>query len=458
MNESKVITPRERGKATCAAASPRILSDAILLFFVLLTGLELALPVVGEEQEIFVWYTSKSMLLPGGLVLKEVVLILHAFLNMGTMARVLNRPTVPKLVALYGIFFLSGIVSAFVNSRPRDIPEAFRFVAMAYLYLAVFSAWRPQLAATIIKTFYFGFTVSLVLNVHLSITNPRAMLGFLPLLYGQNGPGGFAGLFLAGAFLSREEFKSKLERLLLTSFCVLAIFTLIISYSKLGMLMGAMALLMWFGPAIWRWTSRPIPAVAMLIFVATLIVKAATIIPETVKEQAAVIYEYKFANDGEGFLDSADMERWGYFVGVAEVFYSNPFGVSYSGIGRALEKTSASLRNMLPEEDDVDAANPHNSVLYYVAANGILGILACVGFSFLFFQVVWQHVKRCSDLPRWNILCFSAICVLFANTLPSFFNAFSIELLLVYMLLKRRDWETGYGDGKRVSQSLVPVG
>lgn len=453
MPESKLIAPGERGKATRSTAAPRLLSDAILLLFVFLTGLELALPVVTEEQEIIVWYTSRSMLLPGGLVLKEVVLILHAFLNVGTIARSLKRRAVPRLVALYGTFFLSGIISAFVNLRPHDIPEAFRFAAMAYLCLAVFSAWRTQLAGTIIKTFYFGFTVSLALNIHLSITNPRALLGLLPLLYGQNGPGGFAGFFLAGAFLCREEFKSKTDRLLLTSFCVLAVFTLIISYSKLGMLMGAVALLMWFGPAIWVLAARPMPVAVLLVFVAALFVKGTTILPDTVRQQAEVIYEYKFANDGEGLLDSADMERWGYFVGVAEVFVSNPLGVSYSGIGNGLEKTIAARLNMLPEEEDVEAANPHNSVLYYVAANGVLGILACVGFSLLFFQVAWRYIKQLTGLPRWNIFCFSAICILFANTLPSFFNAFSIELLLLYMLLKRRDWEAGNGESK----TLAPV-
>ena len=445
MNESKLITPRERGKATSAAASPRPLSEAILLLFVFLTGLELALPVVSEEQQITVWYTSTSMLLPGGFVLKELVLLLHALLNARTVSTLLKRTKTPKLVALYGIFLLSGIASAIVNLRPQDIPEALRFAAMAYFYLAVFSAWRTNLAATLIKTFYLGLVVSLALNIYVSISNPRVMLGFLPLLYGQNGPGGFAGFFLAGAYLSREAFQSKHERLLLTAFCILAIVTLIISYSKLGMLMGIMALSMWFIPAILVGITRPLPAAVLLILVATLIVKGIAVIPETIREQAAVIYEYKFANDGEGILDSADMERWGYVKGVTEILFTNPLGVSYTGIGTALEKTAASRQGMLPEEESVEAANPHNSVLYYIAANGVLGMFTCIGFSIFILNIAWNHLERFSALPSWNILCFSAICVLFAGTLPSFFNAFSIELLLVYMLLKRREWKVGVG-------------
>jgi hypothetical protein len=424
---------------------------------VFLTGLELALPVVTKEQKISVWYTSGSMLLPGGLVLKEAVLILHAFLNLGTIARLLNRPAVPKLIVLYGIFWLFGLLSALLNLRPRDIPEAFRFVAMAYFYLAIFSAWRPEFVSVMIRTFYAGLTVSLALNVHLSITNPRAMLGFLPLLYGQNGPGGFAGFFLAAAYLAREAFRSKQERMLLISFCVLAVFTLIISYSKLGLLMGIMALSMWFGPAVWAGITRPMPAIVMLILVVTLVVKGTSIIPESARQQAATIYEFKFENDGQGIFDSADMERWGYFIGVAEVFYLNPLGVSYTGIGRALEKTAASRKDLLAEEEDVEAANPHNSVLYYAAANGVPGILACMGFSLFFLQVVWRHIRRYSDLPRWNLFFFSAICVLFANTLPSFFNAFSIELFLLYMLSKRREWEAGTDENRVVSQAMAPV-
>lgn len=428
---------------------------SLLLLFSFLIGYELCLPVFPEDSGISVPFVFTHMLLVGGLSLKEGVLVFHALLNVRLLTQVFPTKRFPPLLGIYWLFIVGGLVSIAINMAPRDLPELGRFMASAYYIFAVRAYIRRDGVERLIVALLLGLVASIAVNFAYTFLMPRAFLGFLPMLWGQNGPGGFAGAFVALSFILYGYLQRKFARSLLLVAVVLSGFLVLMSYSKLGMIMALIGLLVWVSSLTAGRRNLVVRYVSLAGTVAVLTIGFARFAPENWKEQLEVIYEYKFYNAGEGAFDESDMSRWGYFIGVGEIFMANPLGVSYTGIGAGLLETEIHQSGGLPEEGSVQEANPHNSFLYYIAANGVIGWLATTLFFVYFLKLTYRvlHPRTGNGLYYTGLV--AAVLLLFANTLPSFFNAFFFESILLYMVYAGR--QTGGDPVPSPIEARVPA-
>jgi len=216
------------------------------------------------------------------------------------------------------------------------------------------------------------------------------------------------------------------HRLLSVAVVLGSVFITLISYSKLGMLMSSLGVMAWGVHWLSNRSKQLLVRVAVMLLA---LLAVAAWKPAMLVEQFAVIYEYKFDDS----FDDSDMARLSYYFASAEVASSYPLGVSFTGIGRAFEETTPGRQGRLPEEEDVRNVNPHNSFLAFLAANGFLSLFPAAG-MFAFWVVSIRRALVASVVDSrvvWLLLVSS--CVLFANTLPGFFEVFFLHSIVLML-------------------------
>ena len=325
--------------------------------------------------------------------------------------------------------FMAGVFSTLVNLEIfSDYLEATRLVTLGLFFVCL--VWWTDLLGeiTVLRIFIIGLIVSGVINLYFTFFFSLRLQGGLPQLLGQNGPGGSAGfLVFVGAWFFIIS-KKMTDKLLSLIFLVLFVFILIISFSKLGMLMGACGIVI-FIAAFFVTSSFKVLRNRMLIL--TLVIFS-FIFWLTQSEKGLILIEgtstffyYKLGNDEAGFVEKqgGDQERVYYFWGVGEVFINNPIlGVGYNGFGPAVSKTKAHSSGRMSDEDSFVNANPHNAFLYYISANGIIGWIM-IGMMYLTFLFVFYKIFVPLGISGIIIFFFIMLASLIhTNTLMSFFN------------------------------------
>jgi O-antigen ligase len=412
-------------------------ASLLLVAFTFLVGYELCLPVVADGAPFQLPFIATTMNVLGGFSVKELILLLHALLNINLALRVFGLRRPPALLLIYLLFFFGAMVSIAVNGVIEDVPEAGRFLAAGYYIFAVRAFIEKRGVEPLVLTLLCGLVLSMSLNLYLTFAVPRGMLGVLPLLYGQNGPGGFAGASVGLLFLLRDFARHRATKQVLALAILLALVVVILSYSKLGMSMAIIGAFIWAN-TMWSNRRSVVGRASMLVVLSASALGAYLyVVPSAVREQAGVIYEFKFYNEGGGFFDAGDRTRWAYYLGVGEIIVKHPLGVSYRGIGSALQQTEAERSGYLPEEESLISANPHNSFLYYMAANGFIGWAATLAFFGYFMRASYSELRHTVSQPLYYTALVCGVCVMFANTLPTFFNVFFFESILLYMVYGR---------------------
>lgn len=415
----------------------RIIRDLLLIVFSFLIGYELCLPVVSEGGAITLPFIATRMHIPGafGLSLAEAILLLHGLINHRIFAAVMRARRLPSIVLILVLFFVAAIISVVVSGLPEDIPHALRFLAVAYFILAVRQHASFRGIEHLVVAFSLGLLISMMVNLGLTFSSPAGRIGLLPELYGQNGPGGFSGLFVGVSYLLYRLVRSRAARGLIVISAAVGVGITVLSLSKLGMLMAGAGLTTWAASPAWSSGWRRRKLFTTVVIALSAIAGAMVATSEGVREQAQLIWDLKFENSGEGFFDESDRFRMAYYYGTLEILARHPLGVSYTGIGQGLLETSTFRKGLLKDEDSIRDVNPHNSFLYYIAAYGWLGWVATTLFFLWVLRATWQS---CRLLRTGSLVCFALAAstyVVFSNTLPSFFDGFPILMLSSFFAL-----------------------
>jgi O-antigen ligase len=272
----------------------------------------------------------------------------------------------------------------------------------------------------------FGIVISSVVNLYFTFSNPVRLLGGLPMILGQNGPGGSAGflMFLPAFFLGFTN--KKIDKLFIFFYVLILSILLLLSYSKLGMIMGVFGMSSFM--IIQFRSAKPSIRIKRISYFSILVITIFVLVFTTnagksFSDGVSVFIEHKIGDDGAGAFDSGDEERLNYYFAVGEVFLSNPvFGVGYNGFFEAIIKTNTHASGLMSEEESSVNSNPHNAFLYYISANGFIGwIIVCFLF-FTFLNIFYIFFKPYGLSGILVFLSLSAASLIHTNTLISFFN------------------------------------
>lgn len=405
-----------------------MISNSLLLVFVFLAGFDTLLPVVPPTMEAL---TIEDLLVGGRISVKELVLLVHVVLNVGQLLQMIKRPEPATFVQSCYLFCVLGLASSMLNGQPDDAPQALRFLLAAYFAASLATYVRKNGIGRPLVFLSLGMIASGTINLYHTFTSPRGLLGSLPMLWGQNGPGGYAGFFVGMAFPLALLAEGAWTKRILKLTVMACVFIVLISYSKLGMMMAALGLLAWS----WQWLVAQRRGRVLRFSVALLAsLLAAWFTPAAVTEQLAVIYQYKF----EDAFDESDETRAYYYVAAAEVALTYPLGASFTGTGAAFDQTWAGRTGRLPVSDDVLAVNPHNSFLAFLAADGWLGLVPALLMFLFWVRSIRRALLAAGRLsPAVSSLLIGS-CVIFSNTLPGFFEVFFIHALVLLMYLGQR--------------------
>jgi O-antigen ligase len=119
--------------------------------------------------------------------------------------------------------------------------------------------------------------------------------------------------------------------------------------------------------------------------------------------------------------------RYQYFWGVLDIFMAHPLvGVGYTGFYDAVILTPTYLSGFMADEgvglEAQRLANPHNAFLYYIAGNGVMGLvlgpLIFLQFVLVLRKSLWHHGTHGTIL--W--VCIVTAYFVNAMTLPTLFN------------------------------------
>tara|TARA_R110000796_G_scaffold118864_1_gene232728 strand:- start:89415 stop:90785 length:1371 start_codon:yes stop_codon:yes gene_type:complete len=422
---------------------------------IFLTGYEFLVPVDVSDlnwnvNESLPFWASKMEIIHG-VYLRDVMFIFYILVF---VILFLKRIPVSKYTGVFALLIFSlalvGIVSSVINGQGfTDIFEAFRLILFSLFFVCVVYWCRLLGALAVMRIFLLGVFVANIINLYFTFTSPWMLMGILPMLLGQNGPGGAMGFLIAFAAIFYLKSERKEDRIFAIIFTLVGVFTLIISFSKLGMLMGVLGVFSWVAVLMRNSSFKNLMltgAVAVLFFGALAFWFNTTETGTKVVESAELFYFYKFGAEGTGLVDQGDggdSERIFYYKGVSEIFLNNPiFGVSYSGFSKAIAKTKAKETGKLPDDTNNDGANPHNVFLYYISANGFFGWIFTTALYLGFLVIIGYLLQPYgfTGLIIWG--CVFGASVIHTNTLTSFFNTSIMYLpsaVALLIILERKE-------------------
>jgi len=405
-----------------------------ILAIIFLSGFDYMVPVysfISSNSNVVDFpFWAKKMEIVHGIFLRDFIFSIYLLIQFfkKSISTILKDKVALKYFFFITLLCFVGVVSTIVNQQTLfDIFESLRIGFLAIFFLACFY-WSNKFGANVVlRTFLFGALVSMSINLYFSFQISWSKIGILPLLLGQNGPGGATGFMIglsAYLFLIRKVY---LDIIIASLFSIIGCFTVLISYSKLGMIMSAFGLIAWLTVILnYFWMKKTFKV--FLISLSVLIMLSSwmihTDIGKDFYESAEKFYYYKLGDDKLIDYNDGDEERIYYFKSVLEILVSNPFfGVSYYGFQNAINKTMAhKSTGLLADELNPNSANPHNAFLYYISANGIPGLIIVNILFFGFIRILYESLKiyKKTGIIVW--FCLFAAIMIHGNTLPTLFN------------------------------------
>ena len=419
----------DRGHRDLATVLPLTGNGQILVFLIIaLCGYSMPLPNTEGGPSVPFWAQPIEVL--HGVYIHEalmIVYLLHSGLN-GS----LYRMDVPRGALRYGLFIallgVLGVISAFFNQYSAaypilDVFKALRLVLLSIFFLAMVHWARILGANVVLRTFLIGATMGGLVNLYFTFRFQTNMIGILPMLLGQNGPGGALGVCIGlGALLML------IRRTRADEFAALSVLTIgciceLISFSKLGQLMALAGLIGWAGLflSIRRQTQRHL--IGFLCIGASLAALFYMNRPDIENQfiESATFFISKLT--GEKVVDpEMDTHRLAYYYAVFDIMAGRPWvGVSYSGFADAINTLTINIPG-LEHEMNPSFANPHNAFLYYMAANGLPSLPLIAALFGMFVAILWKYLSPfgISGVILWA--CLSAVYLLHGNSLPTLFN------------------------------------
>jgi hypothetical protein len=353
-------------------------------------GFSFCLPVAPDEFITFPWWATRIDI--GKVVLHEVMFIVWlVFFGAKRLPGILNQgDTVAwrasNLLALLAIW--CGIVSLMFSPLPgEDLGRSLRLVLYALMLLAVID-WTQRARHFVLLALICGFAAGTLINLEISSTLSETVVGGARRLAGQNTPGVGMGIAMHTTawlfFLSDRP----IVKLIAFATALLCGYGCGISFSRVGWLTGGAGLLAWIWLGVYgqhtdanvlRNAKRIAQGFAFLVVMSLFSTLFAPV-------QNALWDIIEVFRQKDWVESQSNDYRFAYFSGVAEIIFSYPLGVGYSGFYDAMINTEVYESGRASLEDGFDA-NPHSGFLYYASAGGSIGLILCM--------VIFYYLVRC---------------------------------------------------------------
>jgi O-antigen ligase len=421
--DDQSIRRAARSEGGSGVLKPGVSGAAVPALVLLMYGSALAMPAYSWAQPIEVVH---------GVYLHELILtvFLASEILLGQAYRLVSNAKSLRLTVLWTVLGLLGVVSAGANgARFLDVFQALRLILIGGLAAAV-AQWSAERTPTFaIRWYVLGLALGGLLNLYFTFTQPELTIDILPVLRSRNGAGGVLGAAVVlSAWLAIER-RTRWDAPVALFCAVISVTACAISFSKTAILIGLCGIIAWsfvLGHAIGQRRGR----LRSLLLVVSVVggvsvtldfVSRAGFTEEIVRSVGGKFLDFDLRQKYSGG------DRYLYFVAVGEVVVANPFvGVSYSGFYDAIVGTHAYETGEMADEDpDPErraVANPHNSYLYYIAANGVPGLLGVIAISVACFGAFWSANREAGKygVGVWaSLVCAYGI---YGMTLPTLFN------------------------------------
>ena len=382
--------------------APNILSksDAFFAFITLaLYGWRFCLPV-GES----VPYWLLPIQVVYGVFMEEVIFIAYLVLRLFSRERIKYHQ--PDRIIYITCKYLAGLavwcaIVGLFGPRPfMDAAEAGRIILLVILLIVV-TQWSVKNPVFVLRAFLVGLVASTFLNLIFTFRENTRMIGVLPALMGQNGPGTSMGI---GACLSAWLVlisKRRIDFILAVVGGLAFCFGAGISYSKIGMgaaLAGicCMAAVIVFKPR--RTGGRYLRGLAILVCSSISIYVGTAHGSAVIESLNRFIYlksNTLTLTTNQSEQSASNQARSSYYLGVGELMLAHPLGVGFSGFYDAFTLTDSHLHSGYAASEDPDRgaeglSNPHSTLLYYSSAGGFIGGGICL----LVFYLLWLAMFR----------------------------------------------------------------
>ncbi|NTW83801.1 MAG: hypothetical protein HGB36_10620 [Chlorobiaceae bacterium] len=356
-----------------------------------------------------------------------MIYLLHSFLN-GS----LYRMAVPRGALRYGLLIallgVLGVISVFFNQYSAaypifDVFKALRLVLLSMFFLSMVHLARILGANVVLRIFLIGATIGGLINLYFTFRLQTKMIGILPMLFGQNGPGGALGVCIGLGALLMLIRRTRADEFVALSVLIIGCICELISFSKLGQLMALAGLIGWAGLFLSMRRQTQKHLIGFLFAGASLAalfyMQQPDLVTQIIESSTFLISKLT----GEKVVDpEMDTHRLAYYYAVFDIMAGRPWvGVSYSGFADAINTLTVTIPD-LEHEMNPSFANPHNAFLYYMAANGLPALPVIAALFGIFVFILWKFLTPfgISGVIIWA--CISVSYLLHGNSLPTLFN------------------------------------
>lgn len=392
-------------------------------------AISFCLPVPPDDFTSYPWWATRIS--AGNIILHEAVFIVWLI--------VYGLRFAPKLI--YGIGFTArqagslmvalafwcGVVSLILSPLPgEDFGRSLRLVLFAAMFCSVIR-WARVDGDSCLFLFCLGLLIGTLINLKFSFENPH-IVDETMRLSGQNTPG--VAMALGIHISAWLFFRSKSTKIRLFSVVVAIIcgYGCGISFSRIGWIIGILGLAAWstvsYSINKSRKGSGRKSGGGVKLFLKTIIlmlgIVAVWYLP-SVQEYFDWIRELVLQKDW--IKSQSNDYRLAYFIGVAEIVVSNPFGVGYSGFYNAMLATEIYDSGLASYEEGFDA-NPHSGFLYYISAGGLVGGVICIAAFAWFQRILYLGMVSSFEGVGARLFFFMTVSFLLIGlTVPYLFNS-----------------------------------
>ncbi len=412
--------------------------DALFTFVILsLGGWRLCLPT---DDSVTYWLTPIQVVY--GIFIHEIIFIAYLVLRLCSRAK--NNFHQPDHIINIACKYLVGLavwcaIIGFFGPRPfMDAAESGRIILLVILLIVV-TQWAIKNPAFVLRAYLFGLIASTCVNLISTFRGNTMMIGELPTLMGQNGPGTSMGLAVClSAWLALISTR-RIDIMLALVGIMTCGFGAAISYSKIGM--GTAFAGFCCMTAVILFKSRHAGGQFLRKF-AILICVAIFIYTGTPHGVAIVESLNRFFYLKSSSLDltldqsqqsSSNQARTSYYLGVGEIMLVHPFGVGYSGFYNAFTSTNSYVNSGFATDEDYDTgamgeSNPHSTLLYYSSAGGFIGGGLCLVIFFLLWLAMFRGLKPFGMVGVFVVTFTGLAFFIVFLTVPTLLKA---ELMLI---------------------------
>lgn len=361
-----------------------------------------------------------------GIFLYEALIVAYIALAFFVRVGYLRVPTGRELrmALLIASLTVVGILSIVANNRPaKEVGTVSRYFVFAAYFLCVVAWGKAHGPKFVLRSFLGGIAAGGFVNLCFTYTRSERSLAGLPMLLGQNGPGGYLAVgVILGAWLMTVR-ERKTDVVLALSTATVGLSACAISYSKLAMLIAFCGACAW---VLVLWQDFNTPRMRKWYIVVAVALGAALWVHRDLVADylngVSTFVQYKFR-----WVDPDSIRvRSLFFRVTAEILLGHPvLGVGPGGFYDAAAATNA-YRNMgalAPDLGIRGVSHPESSFLYYAVGFGTVGLFVVLVLFVKSLGVLWSSLRRRRLAGRAVWLSAAAGFTIFGLTLPTLFSA-----------------------------------